>query len=278
MTDARLPGRWLTDPNLEALSDRLWRVHTGALMWAAEQGTDGLIPRRTLRLLHPEIATPDDAAMLVAAALWAVDGDDFLVLDWERSQSLSAVIEHQRERNRQKQRAHRARSNADVTGYVTGHVPGESLRQGQDRLGEASSSSKVSTSGTGQVADHDIDDVSAIENSDAPSVVVVDTDSVFERVWVLWPKKTSKKVAAAKFALVARRHPRGLHGLADEIAAHARAYEQHGHPPQFVPMLSTWLNGERWNDPLPGPRGAASAVDQNASVLSRYASPEGDER
>ena len=65
MTDARLPGRWLTDPHLEALSDRLWRVHTGALMWSAEQGTDGLLPRRTLRLLHPEIATLDDAQALV---------------------------------------------------------------------------------------------------------------------------------------------------------------------------------------------------------------------
>ena len=47
MTDARLPGRWLNDPTLDALTDRLWRVHSGALMWSNEHGTDGLIPRRT---------------------------------------------------------------------------------------------------------------------------------------------------------------------------------------------------------------------------------------
>lgn len=278
MTDARLPGRWLTDPHLEALSDRLWRVHTGALMWSAEQGTDGLIPRRTLRLLHPEIATADDARALVDAGLWAVDGDEFQVLDWARSQTLAADIEHQRERNRQKQRAHRARLNAeranrDVTDDVTGYVPGESQRLGEDRLGEASSS-RDSISGTGHVADDDSIDISAIESRGAASVIVVDTDNVFECVWALWPKKTSKKVAAARFALAARRHPRGLHGLADDVAAHARAYQQHAHPVQYVPMLSTWLNADRWDDPLPGPRGHGSTLDQNASVLSRYASPE----
>lgn len=274
MTDARLPGRRLTDPNLEALSDRLWRVHTGALMWSAEQGTDGLIPRRTLRLLHPEIATLDDAATLVDSELWTVDGEDFRVRDWARSQSLAADIEHQRERNRLKQRAYRERANServpgDVTEDVTGYVPGESLRQGEDRRGEASSSSEVSISGTVRSEDRDDLVVSVTEGRNAPSVVVLDVDGIFDRVWALWPKKTSRKAAAAKFALAAQRHPRGLHGLADDIAAHAHAYEQHAHPVQYVPMLATWLNGDRWADPLPGPR-TTSATDQNASVLSRY--------
>lgn len=261
MTDARLPGRWLTDPHLEALSDRLWRVHTGALMWSAEQGTDGLIPRRTLRLLHPEIATPDDAHALVEADLWDAAGDEFQVLDWARSQTLAADIERQRERNRQKQRAHRARlnadrSSADVTDDVTGYVPGESQRLGEDRLGEASSC-KVSISETVRVADDAASGVNA-------------TNPEFDRVWSVWPKKTSKKTARAKFATAVNRHPRGARGLADDIAAHAHAYVQHAYPVQYVPMLSTWLNGDRWNDPLPGPR-RTSLVDQNASVLARYA-------
>ncbi len=267
MTDARLPGRWLTDPHLEELSDRLWRVHTGALMWSAEQGTDGLIPRRTLRLLHPEIATLEDAHALVEAGLWDVAGDEFQVLDWARSQTLAADIEHQRERNRQKQRAHRARlnaerSNGDATDDVTGYVPGESQRLGEDRLGEASSS-KVSISETVHVADDD-----AVSGVDA-------THPEFDRVWSVWPKKASKKTARAKFTAAAKRHPRGALGLAEDAAAHAHAYVQHAHPVQYVPMLSTWLNGDRWDDPLPGPRARTSGVEQNASVLARYAG--GDE-
>lgn len=88
-------------------------------------------------------------------------------------------------------------------------------------------------------------------------------------MWAVWPKKTSKKTARLKFVAAAMRHPRGVHGLAADVVEHARAYVQHSHPVQFVPMLSTWLNGDRWNDPLPGPRGT-SLVDQNASVLARY--------
>lgn len=279
MTDARLPGRWLTDPSLEALSDRLWRVHTGALMWSAEEGTDGLIPRRTLRLLHPEIATADDAHALVDAGLWAVDGDEFQVLGWARSQTLAADIEHQRERNRQKQRAHRARlnaerSNAGVTDDVTGYVPGESLRQGEDRLGEASGS-RVSISGTGRSEDNDEIVVSAIESRDALGATVLDIDGLFDRVWAEWPKKTSRKVARAKFEIATRRHPRGLDGLVDDVIAHGHAYRAHT-PVDFVPMLSTWLNNERWDDPLASPRGGDTIVDRNAAVFARYLSPEGD--
>lgn len=116
------------------------------------------------------------------------------------------------------------------------------------------------------------DDVhmSAIEIVDSPGVSGLDLDASFDAVWSAWPKKTSKKTARAKFTAAARRHPRGALGLAEHAAAHARAYVQNAHPVQYVPMLSTWLNGDRWNDPLPGPR-RTSLVDQNASVLARYA-------
>lgn len=146
MTDARLPGRWLNDPILLDLSDRLWRVHTGALMWSVEQGTDGAIPARTLRLLHPDGATPEDARGLITAGLWAAEGSAYRVLRWEQSQTLAAVVEHQRERNRLKNQALRDRERAKraaahehprVTGHVTGYVGGQD-RQGQARTGQAS--------------------------------------------------------------------------------------------------------------------------------------------
>lgn len=146
MTDARLPGRWLNDPTLDALTDRLWRVHSGALMWSNEHGTDGLIPRRTLRLLHPDGATPDDARGLISAGLWAAEGDAFRVQAWEQTQTPAAIVEHQRERNRLKNQALRERERAKraaasdsspVTGHVTGYAGGQD-RQGQDRTGKAS--------------------------------------------------------------------------------------------------------------------------------------------
>lgn len=148
MTDARLPGRWLHDPAMESLTDRLWRVHTGALMWSNDHGTDGLIPRRTLRLLHPDGATPLDGQGLVSAGLWASEGDGFRVLGWALTQSLAADVEHQRERNRLKNQTLRERERQKRTaaperspgmpaapGHVTGHVVGQD-RTGQDRQGQ----------------------------------------------------------------------------------------------------------------------------------------------
>ena len=79
MTDARLPGRWLMDPAIRALGADHWTVFSWALMWSAEQGTDGRIPRHMLPLLHPNGATVADAEALVRVGLWEADGDDYRV-------------------------------------------------------------------------------------------------------------------------------------------------------------------------------------------------------
>lgn len=135
MTDARLPGRWLTDPAFDALSDRLWRVHSSALMWSAEQGTDGLIPRRTLRLLHPEGADAADADALVEGRLWHAEGSDYRVSEWDRTQSLAADLERKRELDRERKRRQRAKEPVTRDGMRDGMR--ESPRLGEDRLGEA---------------------------------------------------------------------------------------------------------------------------------------------
>jgi hypothetical protein len=137
MTDARLPSRWLTDPALEALSDRLWRIHTAALMWSAEQGTDGRMPPRTLRLLHPDGATASDADELVAAELWRTTSDGYEVIDWGRTQSLAADVEATRAANRERQARHRARAAAAApAATVARDVTGQSRRRGEARLGQ----------------------------------------------------------------------------------------------------------------------------------------------
>ena len=53
MVDARLPARWLQMMQFDALSDEAWRVFTGGLMWCVANGTDGHVPARYLKVLHP---------------------------------------------------------------------------------------------------------------------------------------------------------------------------------------------------------------------------------
>lgn len=142
MTDARLPGRWLMDPTIRTLGADRWTVFSWALMWSAEQGTDGMIPRHMLPLLHPSGATVEDAEALVGVGLWDAEGDGYRVRDWERTQSLAADVEHQRERNRRKQQAHRdrARERDGVTGYVTGVSPRRGEAEAEARPGPARTS------------------------------------------------------------------------------------------------------------------------------------------
>lgn len=119
------------------------------------------------------------------------------------------------------------------------------------------------------------DVVSAMESQHAPSAIILDTGDVFERVWVEWPKKSAKKTARAKFEIAARRHPRGIDGLSADVIAHGRAHRAHT-PEQFVPMLSTWLTGDRWEDSLPSPRRGDTVQDHNAAIFARYLGPDGD--
>lgn len=76
--------------------------------------------------------------------------------------------------------------------------------------------------------------------------------ATFAEFWIVWPRSDSRKSAEAAWAKAAKR--------ADplKIVAAASAYANHPHRPakQFVPYAATWLNGDRWNDPLPDAPGA----------------------
>lgn len=76
----------------------------------------------------------------------------------------------------------------------------------------------------------------------------------FEDFWAVWPRKDSKKSAEAAWGRAVKRQD------PETIIAAARAYASSPYRPekQFVPHGATWLNGDRWNDPLPEPRGGGA--------------------
>lgn len=115
MTDSRLPGRWLIDPTMDGLSDRAWRTFTGSLMWSNEAGTDGAVPARQLRLVHPLGVDATTTQELVDAGLWSRTGDGIRVENWvENGQEFAAVVRAQREKARLRQQKHRQRVRSEV--------------------------------------------------------------------------------------------------------------------------------------------------------------------
>lgn len=141
-TDARLPSHWLTDPDVDLLTDRAWRTFTGALMWSNGAGTDGRIPPNALRFLHPLGVDGPTAAELVRGGYWtSVEEGGYQVSHWTRSQSLAADVERLRENNRNRKQQQRQREAASVTRDVTEAVAEDVTRdtagEDSDRQGSA---------------------------------------------------------------------------------------------------------------------------------------------
>lgn len=75
------------------------------------------------------------------------------------------------------------------------------------------------------------------------------TESDFENAYSHWPKKTERKKSFEKFRKVAAE--RGLDVITADVIRYGDAYTRSTEK-QFVPALVVWLNGERWDDELPG--------------------------
>lgn len=112
------------------------------------------------------------------------------------------------------------------------------------------------------------------QRADLPTVKKVedttreDDDVVFAQAWASWPRRDGKAAARKAWAkaLTSIRHasrkgdicqgpvdgqnwkPEAL--LYDTVSRFGAAYGRTT-APKFIPMLSSWLNGERWSDPLP---------------------------
>ncbi|AXA95428.1 helix-turn-helix domain-containing protein [Microbacterium sp. PM5] len=86
----------------------------------------------------------------------------------------------------------------------------------------------------------------------------VDKDSVaFDDFWSIWPRKDAKKAASAAWDRAVKRAD------AQTILDAANAYVASPNRPekQYVPHAATWLNGDRWDDPLPERTGKLSTLD-----------------
>lgn len=149
MVDARLPAEWLGSIRIDNLSDRAFRILAGALMWCNGQGTDGSVPARYTKYLHPD--GEDSAAYdeLEQAALWTRTDDGFLLVGWsdDLRQSTAEEVKRYREGARLRQKAYRDRTRAtsagvdsqpDRTSQAMRHVTRDTTRDVTANVGSGS--------------------------------------------------------------------------------------------------------------------------------------------
>lgn len=116
MTDARLRGEWVNAIKFDGLSDVAWRAFTGALMWSAENGTDGHIPQRYLKRLHPDGERPAAFDELVSNGIWERSADGFMLIDWDGAmgQSSALQVETYKANGRKRQSAFREKTRRNL--------------------------------------------------------------------------------------------------------------------------------------------------------------------
>lgn len=79
-------------------------------------------------------------------------------------------------------------------------------------------------------------------------------DERFDEIWGRWPQKSAKKAARLAWARVCKsRSEDEISEIRHLLVSHGDAFRRNT-PPQFIPMLATFLNGERWTDPYAVPR------------------------
>lgn len=131
MVDARLPAEWLDSLRIDKLSDRAFRVLAGALMWCNGQGTDGAVPARYTKYLHPDGDDLDAFEELEAAGLWSRAEDGYLLAGWadDLHQSTAEEIQRYRDAAKRRQKAYRDRQRGTTTEpqRATAHEPRATL-------------------------------------------------------------------------------------------------------------------------------------------------------
>lgn len=96
-------------------------------------------------------------------------------------------------------------------------------------------------------------DVSVVARSEEQSRASADE---FERFWAIYPRKTAKGTARARWKSAVAKA-----GSVEKILAGAQRYARDpNRDPRYTAHAATWLNGERWEDePLPSVTGSNGA-------------------
>jgi hypothetical protein len=97
----RLDDHFATHPKVVGLTDRAFRCHVNAMVYAAEHLTDGAIPDFYVK------ADRKSAAELEAARLWERNGKGWVIHDWLDWNPSAESVQKRRAEDRERKRRYR---------------------------------------------------------------------------------------------------------------------------------------------------------------------------
>ena len=228
----------------------LW-VSAGA--WSGDQLTDGFVPTYVLPVLG---GSRKDAGSLVAVGLWEIADGGFNFHDWADYQVSRDAVMSKRDLEAQRKAEWRAKKAAErEKGASPAPVPDVSQRDNRVRPALVPDVSRSTR------PDQTRPDPTLTPKGVSTKTLPAEPDG-FEEFWACYPKRSDKGHARTAYLKAAK-----AAGVDVVLAGAQRFAADPNLPePKFIPMPTTWLNGERWqDDPLPPRNGRP--VDRQADLL-----------
>lgn len=154
----------------------------------------------------------------------------------------------------------------------TGSVPR------RDRLGDRAETGSVSAPISARVEDQGEDhvgDQKRTSASPASTGPLSDAEVLerFERFWGRYPRPAGKPAARKAFKSRVKTHEQ-LRAVQAGFVRWEEFWRENSTPENFVPYPATWLNQERYHDPVPTVESAQGALDVAKSLFEQYESEE----
>ncbi len=163
MTDARFPCHWLLDQRFDELDPGALHLYAAALLWSVSNRTEGVVPDRRLDRLpwRPDRRFAPD---LKAGGLWHRRGDNWIILDFEKTQTSAAQLDSaERAKKADRERKARDRAAKAASGGKEPDASGRKSTRTSDRIPKARSKASASASSeeevprdAGSFADRDV--------------------------------------------------------------------------------------------------------------------------
>lgn len=265
--DSRLYGKFTLDfPEHEKifiLSDAAFRMLVEMTLYSSKMQTDGRVSKRLARARWSLESARELLANDPEKPSIYEDGNDYVIHDFAKHQVTKADLEAKKEAGRRgglaksRNLAAKKRSSkkgSDQAGSSTPVAGAREVLKQTSSTPVAGALANSYQSSSKPLLDRDIDIHSSPKgehvqsgsnSSNEPSNTY---PAAFERWWSAYPRKQGKRKALAEWRRATKRVDR------DELVAKTKTFAdfhaREGTDKQFIPLPTTWLNRDGWDDEL----------------------------
>jgi hypothetical protein len=248
-TYARLTGDLWLDPGLAGVPDEAFRVYVSSISYAAQQLTDGFVPRHVAVMLTSNLDEPLAAEPwrpLIEGGLWLEVEGGFQIKGYLKHNKSKAEIEAARSKVAERVTKHRETKASRVTPEPVTRYIGVSNPPIEEEL-DTEQENKINPVG----------------HADARPTEV----AAFDTFWSAYPLKRDKAKAQKAWRQAIKKAD------AEAIIAAAVAYrDDPNREDKYTKYPASWLNAEAWNDgPLPDRGRPTPPPDRLAAIRASIA-------